>query len=177
MIMGNYSYISLPNYPKSQKKAGCIENPFELNISVGNYCSIAAKVFACGNGAFHASMLNKKAVSNFPFSPTFEKDYPSSAKNQSIVIKNDVWIGHEAVLMGNITIGNGAIIGTRAIVTKDVPDYGVVVGNPGKLIKYRFTEQQIEKLLQIAWWNWELKVIQERLQYLSDIDLLIEKFG
>ena len=70
-----------------------------------------------------------------------------------IIIGNDVWIGYEAVILSGITIGDGAMIGTRAVVTKDVPPYAIVAGNPAKIIKYRFDDKRIKELLEEKWWD------------------------
>lgn len=70
------------------------------------------------------------------------------------MIGNDVWIGYEAIIFAGVTIGDGAIIGSRAVVTKDVPPYGIVGGVPAKLIRKRFSEEIISTLLEIRWWNW-----------------------
>jgi virginiamycin A acetyltransferase len=80
--------------------------------------------------------------------------------------------------MSGVTIGNGAIIGAGSTITKDVPPFAIVAGNPGKIVKYRFTEEQIEKLLQIAWWDWEEEKIKSNaiLMWSSNIDDFINKF-
>lgn len=84
-----------------------------------------------------------------------KKDVTKSWDNKgNIIIGNDVWIGYEAVILAGVTIGDGAIIGTRAVVTKDVPPYTIVGGVPAKPIKKRFSEEIISKLLDIQWWNW-----------------------
>ena len=78
-----------------------------------------------------------------------------------IVIGNDVWIGYEAVIMAGVTIGDGAIIGTRAVVTKDVPPYAIVGGVPAKPIRKRFSEDTIKMLMELRWWDWpEEKIAQ-----------------
>ena len=81
-----------------------------------------------------------------------------------IVIGNDVWIGYEAVIMAGVTIGDGAIIGTRALVTKDVPPYTIVGGIPSKEIRKRFDEHTISKLLQLKWWDWSVEKIAANIQ-------------
>ena len=88
-----------------------------------------------------------------------------------IVIGNDVWIGYEAVIMAGVHIGNGAIIGTRAVVTKDVPPYTIVGGVPAKEIRKRFNSDMIEQMLALKWWNWSVDKIQEFLPYLMNGDL------
>jgi serine acetyltransferase len=83
-----------------------------------------------------------------------------------IVIENDVWIGAKSTIMSGVKIGNGAVIGATTTVTKDVPPYAIVVGNPGKIVKYRFTEKQIELLLKISWWDWNEDKIKKEFQNL-----------
>jgi acetyltransferase-like isoleucine patch superfamily enzyme len=78
----------------------------------------------------------------------------------NINVGNDVWIGAKSTIMSGVTIGDGAIIGSTATVAKDVPPYAIVVGNPGKIIKYRFTHAQIDGLMQIQWWNWDEEKIK-----------------
>jgi acetyltransferase-like isoleucine patch superfamily enzyme len=94
-----------------------------------------------------------------------------------ITIENDVWIGAKSTIMSGVKIGNGAVIAAGATVTKDVPPYAIVVGNPGKIIKYRFTENQIKDLLDIAWWDWSESKIREEAMLLwsQDINHFIEK--
>ncbi len=88
-----------------------------------------------------------------------------------IVIGNDVWIGYEAVVMPGVHIGDGAIIGTRAVVTRDVPPYGIVGGVPARIIKYRFDEPTIQMLLKIKWWDWDIHKIKTNLPIIQQIDL------
>ena len=94
-----------------------------------------------------------------------------------IHVGNDVWIGATSTIMSGITIGDGAIIGAGSTVTKDVPPFAIVAGNPGRIVKYRFTEEQIEKLLQISWWNWEEDKIRYNalLMWSNNIDEFINK--
>ena len=92
------------------------------------------------------------------------KDITEAWDNKGdIVIGNDVWIGYEAVLLAGVTIGDGAVIGTRAVVTKDVPPYTIVGGVPAKPIRKRFTQETIEFLLKIKWWNWPEERIRQHI--------------
>ena len=95
-----------------------------------------------------------------------------------IIIQNDVWIGAKSTIMSGVKISNGSIVGAGSVVTKDVPPYAIVAGNPAKIVKYRFTEEQIGKLLSIAWWNWDEQKIKENAMTMwsDDIDEFIEKF-
>lgn len=126
-------------------------------LIIGNFCSIGCGARFLFNSANHTM----KSLSTYPFPLFFEewsldkKDVIDSWNNKGdIVIGNDVWIGYEAVIMAGVTIGDGAIIGTRAVVTKDVPAYAIVGGVPAKMIKKRFTEETIASLQKIKWWNW-----------------------
>lgn len=94
-----------------------------------------------------------------------------------IIIENDVWIGAKSTIMSGVKIGNGSVIGSCSVVTKDVPPYAIVVGNPAKIVKYRFTDNQIGDLLRIAWWNWPEEKIREKgmLLWSGDINKFIEE--
>ena len=112
-------------------------------------------------------------MSSYPF-PIFFEEWGLDVQNITsawdykgdIIIGNDVWIGYEAVILSGVTIGDGAIIGTRAVVTKDVPPYTIVGGVPAKTIRKRFSDATIAALLQINWWDWPEEIIK---QHISDI--------
>lgn len=119
-----------------------------------------------------------ESLSTYPF-PIFFEEWGLDAKNicdawdnkGDIVIGNDVWIGYEAVILSGVTIGDGAIIGTRAVVTKDVPSYTVVGGVPAKPIRKRFDEETIQKLEEIRWWDWEEERIKKNIQAIQSGDI------
>ena len=92
------------------------------------------------------------------------KNYPTKGNTE---IGNDVWIGFNSTIMPGIKIGDGAIIATNSTVTKNVEPYTIVGGNPAKEIKKRFTKEQIEKLLEIKWWNWEIEKITKNVENLT----------
>ena len=126
-------------------------------LSIGKFCSIACGAKFLFNSANHAL----GSLSTYPFPIFFEEwgigveEIPRAWDNKGdIVIGNDVWIGYEAVIMAGVTIGDGAIVGARAVVTKDVPPYAIVGGVPAKLIRKRFCESVITALLELQWWNW-----------------------
>ena len=105
-------------------------------------------------------------VSTFPF--YFQANIFKSSKNAyekvgDTVIGDDVWIGSEAMIMAGVTIGSGAVVAARAVVTKDVPPYAVVGGNPAQVIKYRFDEETIAKLLMLKWWDWAEEAVKEAM--------------
>lgn len=104
----------------------------------------------------------------------FEKNnvlYHYPVNKDKLKIINDVWIGYEAVILSGVTIGDGAIIGTRAVVTKDVPSYTIVGGVPAKPIRKRFDEETIQKLKEIRWWDWEEERIKKNIQAIQSGDI------
>lgn len=135
-------------------------------LIIGKFCSIA-----CG-AKFMLTSANHKmsSLSTYPF-PIFYEEWGLDAKDirnawdnkGDIVIGNDVWIGYEAVIMAGVTIGDGAIIGTRAVVTKDVPPYTIVGGVPAKPIRKRFDDETIERLIKLRWWDWEHEKIAQSI--------------
>ncbi|MEG2869891.1 MAG: CatB-related O-acetyltransferase [Clostridium sp.] len=138
-------------------------------LKIGKFCSIAsgARFMLAGNQGH-----NHKWISAYPFNPSvFSNAKDGFQRKGDTVIGNDVWIGTEAMIMSGVKIGDGAVIGTRAVVTKDVAPYTVVVGNPGKLVKKRFSEEHINKLLEIKWWDWEIDTINEALRYICSEDI------
>lgn len=106
-----------------------------------------------------------------------DKKFFQGRRNNNCKIGNDVWIGHNAVIMGGVKVGDGAVIGSSSVVTKDIPPYAIAVGNPAKVIKYRFDEKTIKKLLKISWWNWDSKKIKESLDEFNDMEKFIKKHG
>jgi acetyltransferase-like isoleucine patch superfamily enzyme len=140
----------------------------EVDVNVGNFTSIG-DYLTCYAGQ-HASVVNQKIVSNFPFAEKWDLPYTKCITDGTIYIKNDVWIGSGAVMKGGITIGNGAIIGMQAVVIKDVPDYAIVVGNPCHITRFRFDEKTVDLLLKVAWWNWSDDRIRSEIELLSSID-------
>ncbi|MDZ7371239.1 MAG: CatB-related O-acetyltransferase, partial [candidate division KSB1 bacterium] len=121
-------------------------------LKIGKFCSIAknVKIFLGGN---HRSDW----VTTFPFPEFFKdaqnvKDY--TATKGDVIIGSDVWIGHGAIILSGVTIGDGAVIGAGSVVSKSVPPFAVAAGNPAKVTRMRFSDRQIEQLLQIRWWDW-----------------------
>ena len=147
-------------------------------LMIGKFCSIACGAKFIFNSANHTLT----SLSTYPFPIFFEeweldrKDVANAWDNKgNIVIGNDVWIGYEAVIFAGVTIGDGAIIGTRAVVTKDVPPYTIVGGVPAKPIRKRFSENVIKTLLEIKWWDWSREKISEKIHAIQtgEIDQLL----
>lgn len=148
------------------------------SLRIGKFCSIA-----CGAKFLFASANHTQAsVSTYPFPIFFEEwdldigDVTSAWDHKGdIVIGNDVWIGYEAVVMAGVTIGDGAIIGARAVVTKDVPPYTIVGGVPARDIRRRFSDDVIARLLELKWWDWPAEQIQRNIKNIQAgrLDLLL----
>lgn len=120
-----------------------------------------------------------KGFSTFPFfifgksnaaCPEWDHRIPEESKGDT-VIGNDVWLGHESVVMPGVTIGDGSIIGARSVVTKDVPPYSIVGGNPAKIIRKRFPDAVIDKLLSIQWWDWDYATITAHIPEIIGADI------
>ncbi len=136
-------------------------------LVIGKFCSIACGAKFLFNSANHTL----RSLSTYPFPIFFEEwnldaaEVASAWDNKGdIIVGNDVWIGYEAVIMAGVTIGDGVIIGTRAVVTKDVPPYTIVGGVPAKPLRKRFPEKTISELLALKWWDWPVDRIQRNLQ-------------
>lgn len=143
-------------------------------LIIGKFCSIASGTKFLFNCANHTL----KSLSTYTF-PLFYEDWDlnksdvATAWNNKgdIVIGNDVWIGYEAIVMAGIHIGDGAIIASRAVVTKDVPPYTIVGGVPAKTIRKRFDEETVRKLEALKWWDWPLEKIRRYLPYIKNGDI------
>lgn len=139
------------------------------NLQIGKYCAIAEDVLFMMDLMHDYKYISMGAIEEFRNMPRISKDidrYRVQRKGQ-ILIENDVWIGHGATIMGGVTVHNGAVIGAQAVVTKDVPPYAIVAGNPARIIKYRFDENQINALLNIAWWHWNSEELKSRYQLMQ----------
>ncbi|MBI4857834.1 MAG: CatB-related O-acetyltransferase [Acetobacterium woodii] len=167
--VGDYTiYNDFVNSPIDFEKNNVLYH-YSINqdqLIIGKFCSIACGAKFIFTSANHAL----KSLSTYPF-PLFWEEYDLEQKavtqawdkKGDIVIGNDVWIGYEAVIMSGVQIGNGAIIGTRAVVTKDVEPYTIVGGVPAKPIKRRFDDEIINKLQSLCWWDWDKKQLREKL--------------
>ena len=158
ITVGDYSYYSGFETPADYAAAlapylypGAPEH-----LSIGRFCQIAHGVRIVTSSANHAM----DGFSTYPFAvfnPELIGSYASAIGNQSdTFIGNDVWLGFESVLMPGVRVGNGAIIAARTVVTRDVPDYAIVAGNPGSVVRMRFPDDIVQRLLAVAWWEWDI---------------------
>lgn len=136
-------------------------------LIIGKFCSIACGAKFLFNSANHSIA----SLSTYPF-PLFFEEWGLDKRNVTkswdnkgnIIIGNDVWIGFEALILSGVSIGDGAIIGSRAVVTKDVPPYTIAAGVPARPIRKRFDDDTISNLIKIKWWNWPDEIITENIQ-------------
>ena len=143
-------------------------------LVIGKFCSIACGAKFLFNSANHAL----GSLSTYPFPIFFEEwdltveNIPRAWDNKgNIVVGNDVWIGYEAVVLAGVTIGDGAVIGARAVVTHDVPPYAIMGGVPAKLIRKRFDDDTIQSLLSLRWWDWPEERIAASLEAIQSGDI------
>lgn len=175
--VGDYSYYDDPVEPdRFAEKAVLHHYPdvYGDRLVIGRFVAIAAGVRFFMNGANHAL----SGFSTYPF-PIFGGAWAESVDLASFaaggrgdtVVGNDVWIGTEALILPGVTIGDGAIVGARAVVAADVPAYAVVAGNPARVMKMRFDDETIGRLLAVAWWTWPVDRITRHLPAIAGADI------
>lgn len=162
VIVGDYTYYDDPDGAADFEKNVLYHFPFVGDkLIIGKFCALARGVKFIMNGANH--IMN--GTSTYPFY-IFGDGWEPALSERAVfpnkgdtVIGNDVWIGYEALIMPGVTIGDGAIIASRAVVTANVPPYCIYGGNPAKLIRERFSAEQIKRLQACAWWNWPIECL------------------
>lgn len=153
--IGRYTYLS--------------KNCWIINADIGSFCSIASNVMIGGgkHPLNHVStspvFYSKKNVLKTCFAEVNFGEYDQTS------IGNDVWIGTNAFIKGGVTIGHGAVIGAYSVVTKNVEPYSIVGGNPAKLIRKRFDDSTIEKLLKSQWWNYSNEILREKAAHFGNV--------
>jgi acetyltransferase-like isoleucine patch superfamily enzyme len=128
--------------------------PFKCKI--GNYCAIAKNVGFMGLQTHRYDVMSVACIETFP-TVVDDKEFALEKNRDEITIENDVWIGHGAMLLPGAHIPNGTVIGANSVVSKKLEPFGIYVGNPAKLIKFRFDDIIIEKLLKVSWWNYTVE--------------------
>lgn len=182
IIVGDYTiYNDFVNDPLDFEKNNVLYH-YPINkdrLIIGKFCSVACGTKFLFNSANHTL----RSLSNYTFPLFFgewglDKENVASAWDNKgdIVIGNDVWIGYEAVIMSGVHVGDGAVIASRAVVTKDVPPYTIVGGIPAREIRKRFDTHTITQLQELQWWNWSMEKISRCLPCIMDgkMDELLE---
>lgn len=172
--IGDFSYYDDLDGPERFVET-CVKYLFDFvgdRLIIGKFVAIAAKAQFIMNGANH----DMRGFSTYPFDmfgfrdagSHFDDGVPSRGDTR---IGNDVWIGREAVILPGVTVGDGAIVGARALVSRDVPPYAVVAGNPARVVKLRFDPATIARLLAVRWWDWPAEKIAANYSLIVGTDL------
>lgn len=175
ILVGDFTYYDDPVSPDRFQDENVLYH-FDFvgdRLIIGKFCAIAHKAKFVMNGGNHLV----DGFSTFPFAifgHGWAAHEPTWPDRGDLVVGNDVWIGYDALVMPGVVIGNGAIVAARSVVTKDVPPYAIVGGNPAQVIRYRFEPEVIALLQQLAWWDWPVERISAHLDTLiaNDIDRL-----
>lgn len=165
----------MPVMEIGQHTYGKITQQGHGGVRVGKFCSIA-------NGVQAVFLWDHRVdwISTFPFSQKLGMvDIPTAGtRDEKIVVGNDVWLGTSAILMGGAEVGDGAVVGAYSVVAGKIPPYSIAIGNPARIIRKRFSDEEIEALLKIEWWDWTDEKIRENVGLLStdNIKEFIEKY-
>lgn len=184
--LSNYVVINRRNYVNDSRIGAFSYTGLNTIINysnIGKFCSIARNVDI---GGFDHITDSISTLPRFRYDQMTKEKLPSLSESFSpdhlCQIGNDVWIAAGAIVLHKATVGNGAIIGAGSVVTKDVPPYSIVAGNPATVIKMRFSEQVITQLERLAWWNWPLSLIEKNAHLLfshsldeKDLETLIKQ--
>lgn len=173
LLAGSRTSITVGEYTY-----GCPEVVWgeDASLTIGKFCSFAGDVLIILGGGHRVDWLT-----TYPF-PALVDEWPEAAgivghpvTKGNIVIGNDVWIAHGATILSGVRIGDGAVVGARSVVTSDVPPYGIVAGNPAKLIRRRFDDATIDALLRLRWWDWPTDKIRDNMVSIcsNNIDVLL----
>ena len=178
IIIGDYTYYDDPEDSENFERNVLYHYSFSQDkLIIGKFCALARGVKFIMNGANHQT----STFSTYPFyifGNGWEKVTPEANElpfKGDTNVGNDVWIGYESVIMPGVTIGDGAIIAAKSVVVNDVQPYTIVGGNPAKTIRQRFDDLTIAKLLEIAWWNWNIAKITANLEHVvaTNLDALV----
>lgn len=175
ILVGEYTYYDDPAGPEHFERHNVLYHyPFYGDkLVIGKFCAIACGAKFLMNGANH----RLTGISDYPFNlfgQGWERVMPQQQDlpmRGDTVIGHDVWIGYESLILPGVRIGDGAIIGARAVVTRDVPAYAVVGGSPANVLKMRFDPETVDRLLAVQWWHWSAEKISRNLEKIIGADV------
>ncbi|WP_147822700.1 CatB-related O-acetyltransferase [Salidesulfovibrio onnuriiensis] len=174
ILIGDYTYYDDPEGPSRFFENILYHFDFIGDrLIIGRYCAIARNVTFIMNGANHA-MGGFSSYPFFIFGSGWEAARPAPEQfpyKGDTVIGSDVWIGYDATIMPGVSIGHGCIVGAKSVVTGDVPPYSIVAGNPARVIRMRFEEEVVSRLLALQWWEWEPEKVTRNLPAIIGSDL------
>jgi virginiamycin A acetyltransferase len=174
--IGDFTYYDDPLGPERFEEQ-CVLYHFDFigdRLVIGKFCAIAADTRFIMNGANH----DMRGFSTYPFG-ILGQDWRAAWDDGSVeagfrgdtVVGNDVWFGTEAMVLPGVTIGDGAIVAARAVVSRDVPPYAIVAGNPARVVKMRFDGKTVSRLLAVAWWHWPIDRIMRNVDAIAGADI------
>jgi virginiamycin A acetyltransferase len=174
IFVGDYTYYDDRHYaPERFEENNVLYNyhPERVKLVIGKFCALAARTCFIMTGNHKL-----KAISTYPFiifGQGWENAFPFDdfPMKGDILVGHDVWFGYDSLVLPGIKIGDGAVIAARAVVAKDVPPYTLVAGNPAKVVKQRFDDPTIDRLIKIAWWNWDIQKITRHVQTICQLDV------
>jgi acetyltransferase-like isoleucine patch superfamily enzyme len=166
--MGNMSYYA-PNVVKYQGDTG--------RVIIGNFASVAPDADFYVGGQHRTEWVSQYGLRAMLDLPGAHEDGFTHGRGD-IVVGSDTWVTNGCTVMSGVTIGDGAVVGTKAVVAKDVRPYAIVVGNPAREIRRRFSDEQVEALLRIRWWDWPTEQVKQHIELICspDIDAFIARF-
>jgi len=161
--VGDYTYYDDPDDPEAFERDAVLYAHGPERLVIGRFCAIASGVRFVLPGANHADL----GPSTFPFGIFGEgwadtMDLVMGAPSRGdTVVGHDVWLGYKALVLPGVTIGHGAVIAAGSVVPGDVPPYAVAAGNPARIVRRRYEDEDVERLLRAAWWNWPIELVTE----------------
>ncbi|NLG44280.1 MAG: CatB-related O-acetyltransferase [Phycisphaerae bacterium] len=174
IIVGDYTYYDDPGGVTNFEKNVLYHFDFIGDkLIIGKFCAVGTDTKFIMNGGNHAI----EGFSSYPFGifgGAWERNLPADLAfphRGDTVVGNDVWLGYGGLIMPGVKIGDGAIVASRAVVTKDVPPYAIVGGNPARVIRMRFDEVTVAALLDIRWWDWDIEKITRNLAAIVGTDI------
>lgn len=163
IVVGDYTYYDDPEGPEHFQERAFLYGYGPERLVIGKYCALAARTRFLMPGANHAD----RGPSTFPFGifgggweHTMDLVMSAASKGDTH-IGNDVWIGYDALILPGVTIGDGAVVAAASVVAADVPAYAIVGGNPARVLRCRFSTDDVARLLRVAWWNWPVELVTE----------------
>ena len=174
--IGAFTYYDDPDGPEQFEHNNVLYH-FDFigdRLLIGKFCALATGVTFIMNGANH----DMRGFSTYPFpvmgggwQENFDLDGLKGQSKGDTIVGDDVWIGRNATIMPGATIGAGAIVAAGSIVSGDVPAYGIVAGNPARLVRYRFDEETIHRLMTLSWWDWPIAMISRYRPLIQGSDI------
>lgn len=170
--VGEYTYYADPGHPTSFERENVLFHYGPHRLHIGRFCSLAREVRFLMGAANH-----QVGLSSFPF-PMFGGAWADSMDavrrrdlRGDLIVGHDVWIGFRALLLAGVTVGHGAVVAAGSVVTRDVPPYAIVAGNPATVVRHRLAEPERERMLALRWWDWPIEAITDAVPALLGHDL------